>query len=156
LLVLVLVAGLGGAAGLPPGQGGVGLSLDGLREGLREGLRFGGAGGSGPAGREPTARVALPRVEVAPVGQVVPEPVRVGELPGLATETATFFELSDGRVEAEVSAAPVRYRDGEGVLRPVDTTVVGSDRPGVVFENRTNTFVSSFGVGSDPRLSGSR
>jgi hypothetical protein len=93
--------------------------------------------------------VALPRQEVAPVGQVVPEPVRVGELPGLATETATFFELSDGRVEAEVSAAPVRYRDGDGVLRPIDTTVVAGSREGVAFENVTNSFASYFGESSD-------
>jgi hypothetical protein len=62
---------------------------------------------------------------------------------------ATFYELSDGRVQAEVSAAPVRYRDADGRLRDIDTTVVASGRDGVAFENVTNTFTSYFGTSTD-------
>jgi hypothetical protein len=89
--------------------------------------------------------LALPRAEAALVGEAPPPARRVEELPGLRTETAAFYELSDGRVEAEVSAAPVHYRDAEGRWRPIDVRVVAGDRDGYSFENRTNRFTSRLG-----------
>jgi RHS repeat-associated protein len=153
LLVLVVLFGLGGAQPVP-GSGGLEFSWGGVRHWVRGSLGLDGPDGSGPDGsgpatREPVAEVALPRNEVAPVGEVAPEPERVGELAEMGTETATFYQLSDGRVEAEVSAAPVRYRDAAGRLRSIDTTVVDSDRVGVAFENVTNPFGSFFGDASD-------
>ena len=148
VMVLVLRVSLVQAdtAVSPPGGGGSGVTAEGVRDWFR-GLF--GVGEPGDAGLEPFARVALPREDPVPTGGVWPQPQRVRELPGMATETATFFELSDGRVQAEVSAAPVRYRDADGDLREIDTTVVESGRDGVAFENVTNTFTSLFGTSTD-------
>lgn len=151
LLVLVLLIGLGGSQPSPGSGRGPELSLGQVRDWLRDSLGLGGSGASdrpGSAQREPTAELALPRQEVAPVGEPAPEPQRVGELTGRRTETATFYQLSDGRVEAEVAAAPVRYRDAAGRWRPIDTTVVASDREGVAYANEANAFASYFGSSS--------
>ncbi|MPZ29100.1 MAG: DNRLRE domain-containing protein, partial [Micromonosporaceae bacterium] len=150
-LVLVLVLGLGGAQP-SPGSGAPQLSLGDVRGWLRDSLAFDAWSGwleSDPAPAEPTAELALPRNQVAPVGQPEPHAQRVAELTDLRTETGTFWQMSDGRVEAEIAAAPVHYRDGDGGWRPIDTTVVPSDRAGVVFENTSNTFGSFFGASSD-------
>jgi hypothetical protein len=148
-MVLVLMVSLVQAdTAAPPrdGGGGGGVTADGVRDWFR-GLF--GVEEPGDAGPVPFARVALPRQDPVPTGEVWPEPKRVRELPEMATETATFYELGDGRVQAEVSAAPVRYRDADGRLREIDTTVVASGRDGVAFENVTNTFTSYFGESTD-------
>jgi hypothetical protein len=160
--VLVGVAVLVVLSGLPVGPGVVGppeLSLlgDGGGHGFLDGLRrVVGLGGDRDAGSGLPGSVDLgvdgvPRDE--PVAEAVrwTEPVRVGELTGRRTANASFFELSDGRVQAEISATPVHYRDGEGAFRPVDTRVGATSRSGFVKGNATNTFTSLFG-GSTGRL----
>ena len=42
--------------------------------------------------------------------------------------------------QAEISAAPVYYRDAAGVYRPIDTTVRPVSEPGFVAGNGTNVF----------------
>ena len=52
-----------------------------------------------------------------------PRPRRVRELPSRRTATTRVYELSDGRLQAEVSATPVNYQDAAGRWRPIDTAV---------------------------------
>jgi RHS repeat-associated protein len=74
---------------------------------------------------------------------------RVKELVRERTANGRFFSLSDGRVQAELSAAPLNYRDAKGRWQPVDTGVRATGGRGVAFQNRTNAFQSSFGRRSD-------
>ena len=104
-----------------------------------------------PPVAEPLALRDLPRKQVAPTGAATKPATRVRELEEKRTERTRQFELSDGRVEAEISAAPLNYRDASSRLQPIDTKV----KPGAgdaSFTNATNTFASSFGV-STGRLS---
>ncbi|WP_141997751.1 DNRLRE domain-containing protein [Amycolatopsis cihanbeyliensis] len=76
-------------------------------------------------------------------------PTRVRELTDRRTAAMRLFELSNGQVEAEVSARPRHYRDGEGGWQPIDTTVRESGQDGYRFANDTNAFASSFGDSTD-------
>lgn len=154
-LVLVLLFGVGGAQP-SPGSGGPAFSLGEVRGWLRDSLGVdalpgwpGLPGSDGPVSVESTAELVLPRDEPALAAVEWPEPERVGELTGRRTANGRFFELSDGRVQAEISTAPVHYRDAEGVFRPIDTTVGEVSRPGFVKGNETNTFTSLFGDRTD-------
>ena len=75
---------------------------------------------------EPLALRDLPRQQVAPTGAVAKPATRVRELEDKRTEKTRQFQLSDGRVEAEISAAPLNSRDAGGRLEPIDTKL----RPG--------------------------
>ena len=92
---------------------------------------------------------SVPRQQPAPVGQPMPPATRVRELVGKRTATGSYYELSDGRTQAELSSAPVHYRDAQGVWQPIDTTVRASARPGFRLGNESNTFASLFGASSD-------
>src|SRR6266542_2855413 len=59
----------------------------------------------------------VPRQQPAPVGRAMPAASRARELVGRRTATGSYYELSDGRTEAELSAAPVHYRDARGAVR---------------------------------------
>ncbi|MGH3683295.1 MAG: hypothetical protein ACRDT2_23965 [Natronosporangium sp.] len=152
-LVLVLLFGVGGAQPLP-GVGGP--ALGDVRGWLRDSLGvdpwsgwspWSGRSGSGERGS--TAELALPRDEVPAAAVEWPEPERVGELVGRRTANGRFFELSDGRVQAEISTVPVHYEDAEGVFRPIDTAVGDTSRSGFVQGNASNTFTSLFGDSTD-------
>jgi RHS repeat-associated protein len=119
----------------------------GLVEGLRRLLGVGGDRQDGPGlpGDVDLGVEAVPRDEPALEGVRWPEPVRVAELTGRRSANASFFQLADGRVQAEISAAPVNYRDGQGVFRPIDTRVGETSRSGFVKGNTTNSFTSLFG-----------
>ncbi|MFB7451787.1 hypothetical protein [Streptomyces sp. NPDC056194] len=54
----------------------------------------------------------LPSREKSPKGKAAPKPKRVAELTGRRTANACYWQLSDGRVQAEVSAVPTGYRAG--------------------------------------------
>jgi RHS repeat-associated protein len=105
------------------------------------------AGAPVPPRRSDVAGV--PQRQPAPVGRVAPAASRVRELVGRRTATGSFYELSDGRTQAELSAAPVHYRDARGGWQPIDTVVRASSRAGFRFGNQTNTFASFFGAGTD-------
>ncbi|MFC0032530.1 DNRLRE domain-containing protein [Micromonospora chaiyaphumensis] len=71
---------------------------------------------------------------------------RVKELTGRRTATTRVFAMSDGRLQAEISAAPRHYRDAKGNWQPIDTTVSPSTADGFAAANTTNTFRSRFGA----------
>ena len=91
----------------------------------------------------------VPAVQPAPVGRPAPPASRVRELVGRRTATGSYFELSDGRIQAELSAAPVHYRDAHGGWQPIDTTVRASARPGFRLGNESNAFATFFGGSTD-------
>ncbi len=64
------------------------------------------------------------------------------ELPEKRSENARVFQLSDGRLEAAVSAGPSNFRDGAGKWQPIDTRVTGVKYPGFVVGNETNSYQS--------------
>lgn len=105
--------------------------------------------GDGTAGPEVGASGVLPSRERAPIGEQLPEARRVRELVEERTAHARLFELTDGRVQAEISADPVHYQDAEGVWREIDTEVEPSDRSGFVASNEANSLASWFGDRSD-------
>ncbi|MCZ4606912.1 DNRLRE domain-containing protein [Streptomyces sp. Lzd4kr] len=83
-----------------------------------------------------------------PKGKTAPKAKRVKELKGRRTANARFWELSDGRVEAELSAVPTSYRSGTGEKaswKSIDTTVRGTKAKGFEFANTTNNGHAWFG-----------
>ncbi|WP_416529646.1 DNRLRE domain-containing protein [Streptomyces coelicoflavus] len=84
-----------------------------------------------------------------PKGKNAPKAKRVKELTSHRTPTARFWQLSDGRVEAELTAAPTSYKDPAGrSWKTIDTRVAETRAKGFDFANRANTGRSWFG--SDP------
>ncbi|MFB6962843.1 DNRLRE domain-containing protein [Streptomyces sp. NPDC056309] len=86
-----------------------------------------------------------------PKGKKDPKAKRVRELTGQRTAKARFWQMSDGRVQAELSAAPTSYRSGSGqkaTWKSIDTTVQDTAAKGFEFANTTNSGKSWFG--SDP------
>ncbi|MFF0204374.1 DNRLRE domain-containing protein [Streptomyces sp. NPDC005017] len=79
-----------------------------------------------------------------PKGKVTPKPKRVKELTARRTAYSRFWQLSDGRVQAEVSAVPTSYLTGKA-WRAVETRVAKSARAGFLFANTTNATRSWFG-----------
>ncbi|QIP85021.1 DNRLRE domain-containing protein [Streptomyces sp. Tu 2975] len=89
-------------------------------------------------------RLEIPSREKLPKGKKLPPAQRVKELTERRTAQARFWQMSDGRVEAELSAQPESYRSGAS-WKPIDTTVRASDAKGFDFANTTNTGRSWFG-----------
>ncbi|MGW0121499.1 golvesin C-terminal-like domain-containing protein [Streptomyces sp. NPDC003327] len=92
-------------------------------------------------------RAGIADREKLPKGRATPKAKRVAELTGKRTAHARYWQLSDGRVQAEVSAVPTAYRAGTS-WKDIDPTVVPSGTKGFVFSNTTNATRSWFG--SDP------
>ncbi|MFP8941101.1 DNRLRE domain-containing protein [Streptomyces fenghuangensis] len=112
---------------------------------------FSGDEDDGEAAPPADGRAALPSREKLPRGKKTPAAKRVKELTGRRTAHARFWQLSDGRVEAELSAVPTSYRSGSGKKaqwKPIDTAVRPSDAKGFEFAGTANTGRSWFG--SDP------
>jgi RHS repeat-associated protein len=85
-----------------------------------------------------------------PKGKNAPKAHRVRELKSRRTSTARFWQLSDGRVEADLSALPTSYRDTRTKSwKSVDTSVRASKTKGYAFANTTNNGRSWFGRDSD-------
>ncbi|GAA3815834.1 hypothetical protein GCM10022403_056700 [Streptomyces coacervatus] len=85
-----------------------------------------------------------------PRGKKAPKAHRVKELKSRRTASARFWQLSDGQVQAELSALPTSYRDaGTRSWKPIDTSVRKSRTKGYEFANTTNNGRSWFGGGSD-------
>lgn len=90
----------------------------------------------------------LPSREKLPKGAAAAKAERVGELTGARTANARYWQLSDGRVQAEVSAVPTGYRAGKS-WKDIDPAVVPSDAEGFAFSNTTNAASSWFGADAD-------
>jgi hypothetical protein len=97
------------------------------------------------------------RAEPAAADRAKPPGKRVKELVEKATATRTVYQLDDGRLQMEMSAAPVRFRDAAGNWRPIDTTITktGSD----TYRNTGTGFATTYTARPDAlvdlRLGGS-
>ncbi|MEV7239661.1 hypothetical protein [Streptomyces sp. NPDC093248] len=83
-----------------------------------------------------------------PRGKRAAKAKRVAELKSRRTSSARFWRMSDGRVQAELSAVPTSYRSGSGrkaSWKPIDTTVHATDAKGFDFANTANEGRSWFG-----------
>ena len=153
VLSAFMTAGLGSAA--PSGESGSattrdgGTSLSDFLRGLVGGHPAADKGAPAPPRSVDLHLAGVPREDPVPPGVVWPQQKRVQELAERRTANAKFFQLSDGRVQAEVSPVPMHFRDAGGGWRPIDTTVRPATRPGFVLENTTNSFASLFGDRSD-------
>ncbi|WP_351234465.1 DNRLRE domain-containing protein [Streptomyces sp. NPDC002133] len=94
-----------------------------------------------------SAETDIPQKQRLPKGQKAPKAHRVKELAGKRTASARYWQLSDGRIEAEISARVTSYRAGKG-WKLIDTTVGRTDHKGFDYANTTNVGRSYFG--SDP------
>ncbi|MFU8854667.1 hypothetical protein ACNAW0_27390, partial [Micromonospora sp. SL1-18] len=155
-LVLAMVATLGGMEVLPDhspdrvdrADGAAGTSDGGLLARLGDAAQLLVSGGGGRAKAE-VISAGLAVSEKPPAAKKWPAPKRVREVPGKRTANGRVYELSDGRLQAEVSAVPVNYRDVKGRWQSIDTRVRPSGRGSWVQENSTNSFTSLFGGRSD-------
>lgn len=93
----------------------------------------------------------LPSREKLPKGKAAGKAKRVAELTGRRTANARYWKLSDGRVQAEVSAAPTGYRSGKS-WKDIDPSVTKTRAEGFEFVNTTNTAHSWFGSSPDKLL----
>ncbi|MEV6301232.1 DNRLRE domain-containing protein [Actinoplanes sp. NPDC051861] len=103
-------------------------------------------GAGGTAVRAEAVGAGLSLSQPTPAGKVWPKAKRVREVASKRSANGRVFQLSDGRLQAEISAAPVNYRDGRGRWQPIDTRVRPSERAGYPQGNATNTFTSLFGA----------
>jgi len=106
-----------------------------------------GGGGTAPKPRVLAGNVAaVPGTGRMP-RQVAMGPVRrVRELTGKRDRYTRVFQLSDGRLQAVVSAGPANYRDAAGRWQPINTAVSRTAMPGYVYGNESNSFGSFFGA----------
>jgi RHS repeat-associated protein len=107
--------------------------------------------GGQPAAAPPAASVAaigVPREDPPPEPAAARSDRRVRELTGRRSATSRVFQLADGRLQQEISAAPVHYRARDGSWQPVDTRVTATGRRGYAYGNETNGFRSFFGTGA--------
>ena len=93
----------------------------------------------------------LPSREKLPKGKAAGKAKRVAELTGRRTANARYWKLSDGRVQAEVSAVPTGYRSGKS-WKDIDPTVTPTGTKGFDFANTTNAASSWFGSDADRLL----
>ncbi|GII56068.1 hypothetical protein Pth03_44570 [Planotetraspora thailandica] len=91
----------------------------------------------------------VPRQGPLPKSEKAPPARRVKELTGRRTANAKIFQLADGRLQEELSATPMHYRDRDGKWHAIDATVRTTDREGFVYGNETNAFRSFFGTKPD-------
>ncbi len=88
---------------------------------------------------------ALPSRDRLPRGAKAPKAVRVAELGARRTPFARYWRMSDGRVQAEVSAVPTAYRSGKH-WKTIDAGIEKTGRAGYAFANTTNSGRSYFGT----------
>ncbi|MFI6379276.1 DNRLRE domain-containing protein [Streptomyces sp. NPDC050658] len=89
-------------------------------------------------------RLEIPSRQKLPKGKNRAPAKRVKELTGKRTSTARYWQLSDGRVEAELSAQPLAYKAGKS-WKSIDTKVKATESKGFRFANTTNSGRSWFG-----------
>jgi RHS repeat-associated protein len=152
LAVLALVAG-GGSLVVLPHRAGPPRAGAVLAPGSQGSLAHhpwwdprGWFGGSGVPKSRTIAAVGGPQTGRR-LRQVASPPVRrVRELTAKRTADTRVYQLSDGRLQADVSAVPVNYRDTHGAWQPISTLVRPTAQAGFAFANTSNTFRSFFGT----------
>ncbi|NUP48289.1 MAG: DNRLRE domain-containing protein, partial [Catenulispora sp.] len=82
----------------------------------------------------------------APVVKTDPHAKRGAELTDRRTADASYYKMSDGSVQEEVSAVPVHYRDAKGAWQDIDTTVKPAQHDGFVAGAVGNSFQTYFGA----------
>ncbi|MHA4819608.1 hypothetical protein ACXZ65_35230, partial [Streptomyces aculeolatus] len=130
------------AAGSTPGAGGV---VDTVRDWFSDDDPDDDEPPSSDS-RNPASREKLP------AGKAEPAAERVKELTGRRTPEARFWRMSDGRVEAELAAAPTSYETRGGAWKAIDTAVTESDAKGYAYANTTNLARSYFGDSAERLL----
>ena len=85
----------------------------------------------------------------APAAKAIPAVKRVAEVVSARTANAKVWRLADGRTQAEVSASPVHYRDGNGRWQEIDTRIARSNTAGYPYASVRNTFTGRFGDRTD-------
>ena len=86
-----------------------------------------------------TAVADTAATSTAPTSTAPPEPAPV-ELPGRRTATSRTFVLPDGSFRTDVYTTPVNYTDADGVWRPIDNTLVPTDRDRFAVQNAGNDY----------------
>src|SRR5262249_7221802 len=100
-----------------------------------------------PASRTlPGTGAGLPAHQRMPRRAVVVPARRGGELVTRRSEFCRGYQLSDGRRQTVISAAPVNYRDASGRWQPIDTTGRPSTRPGFAYGDTSDAVRSFFGT----------
>ncbi|MFG2358633.1 DNRLRE domain-containing protein [Streptomyces sp. NPDC048521] len=89
----------------------------------------------------------LPSRDKLARGKAAPKAKRLDELTNRRTPYSRYWQLSDGRVQAEVSAVPTAYRSGKS-WKSIDADVEKSGKAGYTFANTTNSARSWFGKDS--------
>ncbi|MEH1057232.1 DNRLRE domain-containing protein [Micromonospora sp. CPCC 206171] len=147
-LVLALVATLGGMETLrqyqPDPAASASAGDDDTLTRLGKAARGLVGGGAAKAPAE-AVRAGLYVEQKLPAGVRKKPAKRVKELTGRRSATTRVYKMSDGRLQAEVSATPQFYQDAKGTWKPIDTTVSPSKAGGFAAANTTNTFTSRFG-----------
>ncbi|MFB7222260.1 DNRLRE domain-containing protein [Streptomyces sp. NPDC056227] len=95
---------------------------------------------------------AVPSNEHLAASKQAKKPRRIKELAERRTPNSRYWQLSDGRVQSEVSGVATHYATGKGKAKQwkaIDTAVVPSDREGFVYANTTNTARTWFGENAD-------
>ncbi|WP_052433356.1 DNRLRE domain-containing protein [Streptacidiphilus carbonis] len=82
--------------------------------------------------------------------RIDPHAHRVAELTGRRTAQASFYRLSDGRVQEVLSAVPVHYRDARGAWQTINTQVGKASHDGFTLGATDNAFRSYLSGSGDP------
>ncbi|MER5179468.1 DNRLRE domain-containing protein [Streptomyces sp. NPDC002896] len=98
-----------------------------------------------PAKPPQLSDAGVPSNEQLPRGKARAKPKRVKELKDRRTPSARYWQLSDGRIQSEVSSVPTHYEAGKD-WKAIDTAVRGTERDGYRYANTTNLAKTYFGA----------
>src|SRR5215469_7342157 len=73
-----------------------------------------------------------------------PKRPSVGEQPDRRTRFSSTRYNADHTFTTSTSLHPVNYRAANGVLQPIDSTLVSSSQSGYAYQNRANNFQAQF------------
>ncbi len=100
------------------------------------------------APKPPSIKWKAPAGHSAPLVKPNPHAKRVKELTGKRTANASFFQMSDGSTQEDLSAIPVHYRDAKGVWQDINPTVGPVSHDGFTSGAVNNSFQTYFSSNS--------
>ncbi len=100
------------------------------------------------APKPPSIKWKAPAGHSAPIVKPNPHAKRVKELTGKRTVNASFFQMSDGSTQEDLSAIPVHYRDAKGVWQDINPTVGPVSHDGFTSGAVNNSFRTYFSSNS--------